>query len=147
MKTQIREIVKKHIELAVKLEKTDDIQENINNGYYAQKKYEYIDQDIEKNIKADIEEFINETSEPREYQDRLKKSNKIYVEVRSEFIRKKYNSENWLEDFLNENDIEIDSEIGKSFSQLMFEIEPDRWNLVSCADDIMLVVNAVKNSK
>jgi len=142
----IREIVEKHIEKNEKLEKEILIQDNINNNYYGQRMYVYVDRDIEKTIKSDIEEYINDTSAPREYQNELDKAYKLYVSVRREFEKKVYNTEYWLNDFFKENSIELDSALAKAISNLLSEIEPDSYNLVSYAEDIMNVVDAAREN-
>jgi len=140
----IREIIEKHIVKAEKIEKEIIIQDNINNNYYGQRKYEYIDRDIEKTIKNDIEEYINSTSVPRDYKNNLDKAYKIYVSIRREFEKKVYNTEYWLNDFFKENSIELDSPLANAISNLLSEIGPDLYNLVSCAEDIMSVVEATR---
>ena len=141
MRKEIKKIIEEQLIENVKIEKVEDIQENINSGYYFQKKYKQFSNEDMSIIKSKVEEIVNNTVSPRDYSNKMKETYKI---IQDEIRKTKVGNiveETWQTDWFLENNI-IDDAVQNSISNLIFEIEPDIYNLVSYADNILEVVDA-----
>ena len=145
MKKEIKKIVKELMVLNTPIEKDEDIQENINNNYYNQRKYVYTDQKTKREIENKVENLVNDSVQPRDYNTEINDAKIIIKKEINTFERMTTVNEDWKMDWFIENNI-IDEGVQEAISHLLYEIDCDSYNLVNYANDILVVVEATMNS-
>jgi len=114
------------------IEKSEDIEHNINSGYYNQKKYVYLNS---KSLLEEIEEIVNNISIPREYTTNLTSAKKILTRKLNKYNYITQNDDTWYTDWQHLNNVPDD--VMSKISNIIYDMSIDEYNKPSTADELL----------
>ena len=150
VKIYIEEIVEKTMSLSEVKKKSDDIGNNIRNNYYYAKKYISMPLHLTEYRTADtltafgemfdvIEEMLNRTSVPREYENDKETAKKYLKHIVTKYNRLTQTDDTWEKDFQKMH--EISDSLMSAIHNVINEGSVDEYNKPSFAEDVLDAIN------
>ena len=129
--------------LRTPIEKSDSISENIQNGYYCQKEYEFITDSSHcenyKDFKVVVEDIVNDNSTPREYEYNWAVAKKYISHSIRNFNNVRLNDDTWESDFQSINN--VSDSVMSAINTVINESSVDEYNKPYMAETVLDAIN------